>query len=154
MPKQTLLQKLQYYAAYNIHNLARQDPGLEQIDKLVQIYLGISAERKDLLSDEATKKLTRWLPEDAIDKPFSKDMVQGCVAIGQKVLEAATDTNSNNNNLLLVAKYLQPLLSQDDRTVDIGFDLVEYMDWYFKDTTRTQRKQYAKKLMDGWTQNE
>jgi hypothetical protein len=145
-----LLSKLRHYAAYNINRLAKQDALLEPIDVLVQKHVAVQNNNTELMTDEEADKLINWSPDDNVGTPLSDAEVQHYHAIGKKLLEIATNPNSNNEHMLLIAKYLRPLFSQDHRTIDMGWDLEEYMDWYFLDTSQEERERYAKELMNGW----
>lgn len=144
------IQILQRYASHGIRELTKQDALLAPIDELVQQTIADSNNTSAPIDDKEAKKLIKWLPEDNIGKPFDDRTVQNYLEIGKKVLEVATNPRSNNATLLKAAAYLHPLFSQDKRTVGMGFDLEEYMDWYFKDTTQEAREKYAQQLMEDW----
>lgn len=148
--QEVTIQKLRRYAAHGIHELAKQDPLLASIDALVQRYIADPNSTVALIGDQEARKLTKWLPENHIGRPFDDQTLQRSHDIGWKVLEVAKNPDSNNANLVKVAGYLHPFLSQDDRTVDMGFDLEEYMDWYFFETTPEEREKYAQELMRNW----
>lgn len=141
--------ELKRYAAHNIHELAKRDPLIKPIYDLVRQYIA-NADGQEPISDDKAAKLTKWLPEDDIGRPFDDKTVHSYYELGEKVLEVATSPSSNNTTMLKVAKCLRPLFSQDDRTIDMGFDLEEYMDWYFRDTPQQERERRARELITGW----
>jgi hypothetical protein len=154
MNNEQTIELLKRYASFSIERLASRDEGLQPINDLVQKNLDTVVNDNEFISDESAKQLTKWQQQDVIGTPFSDDMVRACHDIGVKVLGVASDMKSNNEHLCLVAAYLYPLFSQDSRTVDIGWDLQEYMDWYFNGTTHDERKKYTKELIDGWKLSE
>jgi len=151
MAKEDIITKLEHYASYNINELTKHDSLLGPINDLVQIFVSASHDESHPISDSEAQELTKYLPEDHIETPFSNETVKDYFKIGERILDVATDTSSNNEHLQLVTKYLHPLFSQDDRTVDMGFDLEEYMDWYFQGTSREEREKYVKELLGNWS---
>lgn len=145
-----IIQKLKHYASHNIGELAKHDPLLTPVNKLVQLYIANASNDSILINHKEARKLIKWYPEDNIGTPFDEQTVQNYKEIGKKLLDIATNPESNNDNLAKVAAYLHPLFSQDNRTVDMSWDLEEYMNWYFKDTSPDERKKYAKKLIKNW----
>lgn len=141
------IQKLRRYAAQGIDKLTSQDALLRPINELVQKYINKSSDTSTPIDDETAKKLVLWSAREQI---FTDDEVRHFHMIGKKILEIAVQPTSNNDHLLQVALYLRPLLSRDSRTSAMGFDLDEYMDWYFKDLPQKEREENAKKLMDDW----
>lgn len=147
------IEDLKFYASTGIRKLAEQDELLLPLVKLVDKYVKASNGAR-LLTDEEAKKLTRYTPGSSIGRPFDVEAVKNYYEIGSKVLDIACDPNSTNAHMLKVVAYLHPLFSQDDRTIDMGFDLEEYMDWYFNETTKQERKESADRLIADWTMDQ
>lgn len=146
------IEALKRYAEEGIHELAKQDELLLPLVKLVDKYVQLSS-NAPVLTHEKAQKLIKFTP-GSIDRPFDIVTVKNYYEIGSKVLDIACDPRSNNAHMLKVAAYLHPLFSQDDRTIDMGFDLEEYMDWYFNETTEQERRKSADKLIADWTMDE
>ncbi len=147
------IENLKPYASMGIHKLAEQDELLLPLVKLVDKYIKASNGTR-IITDEEAKKLTKYMSGSSIGRPFDVETVKNYYEIGSKVLDIACDPNSNNAHMLKVATYLHPLFSQDDRTIDMGFDLEEYMDWYFNETTEQERRESADRLVADWTMDE
>lgn len=148
-PKTTT--ELEHYAADNIQALVKHDKKLEPIVSLLNDIIALNPEKNHrTLSDDEARSLTKHQDTGAIGTPYSEEAVQIYYRLAKKVLEIATDPESNNKNLSLVAACLHPLLSQDERTFNIGWDLEEYMDWYFNETSHGERLKYAHELLTDW----
>lgn len=145
-----IIESLKMYASFNINLLAKRDSKLRPVNDIVQKKVGSMIRSEKPISDKEAGQLTKWQQQDVIGGPFDDNLVQACHDIGVMLLNVASDAESNNKHMCLAAKYLHPLFSQDDRTVAIGWDLEEYMGWYFKDTTHVERKKYAKGLIENW----
>lgn len=150
MQNNEIIQILQRYAANGIANLTKQDAMLQPINELVQKHMDKETGPSNPIDAKTAESLTLWSTQE---QPFTEDAVRNFHAVGKQVLEMAIQPTSNNDHLVQVALFLRPLFSRDSRTSVMGFDLDEYMDWYFKDTTRQEREEYAKKLMSDWHQN-
>lgn len=73
---------------------------------------------------------------------------RACLDLAEIIWRIAVETR-NCHDMVHVAKVVYPLLSQDSATFNGGFDLVEYMDWYFDDDVPiVEKRQYAKELTD------
>jgi hypothetical protein len=146
----TTIENLKLYASTGIHELAKQDGLLLPLIELIDKYINISNDARSLTNEEA-KRITKYIPGSSIGRPFDVMTVKNYYEIGSKVLDIACGPRSNNTHMLKVAAYLHPLFSQDDRTIDMGFDLEEYMDWYFNETTEQERRESAEQLIADWT---
>ncbi len=147
----SIIQHLRRYASYNIHELTKSDSLLIPLDEMVQEYIcKPSKDKKRLMSDKEANDFMLFSGY-IIGKPFTNYTVQKYYKIVRKILEIACNPESNNDNITKAVSYIEPLLSQDDRTVDMGWDLGEYIDWYFAgNTTRQEREKDAKDLIGGW----
>lgn len=144
------IEKLKKYVLENINKLAKQDAMFIELKNLAYKLVLVSNKSVALINKETAEKYSNYSPDDYIGTPFSNEEVNNFHKIGLKILEIATDPKSDNENLTQVANYLYPLFSQDRRTIDMGYDLTEYMDWYFYKTTKNERIKYVKELTDGW----
>jgi hypothetical protein len=151
--KEDIISRLAAYAADHIHKLAKKDLVLRPLDELATTRLGhIITDNKPMTDKEAASYII--ITSNIDDFPgynFSPDLRRACFEIIFQTLDIAADTHSTNAHMVQVAQYLHPLLSQDDATISIGWDLVEYMDWYFADDlTTAERKKGYDNLMQDW----
>ena len=102
------------------------------------------------ITDDNAERLTKFSQSDAIPEIFSPEELATIHKIARKILELAVKHKDDNTSLQKVVSYLHPLLSQDSRTEQIGWDLEEYMDWYFTTPTETERKARAHELLSDW----
>jgi len=147
------ISKLATYAADRIHKLAQKDTLLGPLDELIATRLDSVIERGKTLTDKEAESYTIVASgiEDFPGYSFTPEIRHACFDIAFKTLEIAADTHSINDHMVQAAHYLHPLLSQDDATIAAGWDLEEYMDWYFADNlTAAERKKGYDQLMSDW----
>lgn len=147
--------KLLTYATRSIAKLAETDSSLAPLVTLLR-QLPYGRGTDDMaISDKEAAKLTKNFDEEfskgqELPTVFSDDDIDIIEKLARKFLELAVDTHSNNAHLKSVARYLNPLFSQDSRTNSVGWDMAEYIDWYFLDTSAEERRKYATDFLDEW----
>ena len=158
--EQKVISDLKAYAAYNIHILSEQDKLLNPIDNISKTFVD-NIDKIDIISDEKAKSLVQyshWDPEkdgieDTIGEPLDQETFLKLRKLAKIVIELAIQTNNTDkqvyHHLVEVADYLHPLYSRDQRTVELGFELQEYTD-FFVDYNQEEREKFGEKLLDEW----
>ncbi len=141
------VQLLKKYAVENIQNIAVVDKSLTP---LIDALYDPSVDLIKSPDPDKVRQLTNWMDEKHIPRVFNDQEMTAYKKVVELILEIATNPKSNNKSLCLVSEFLYPVLSQDERFIKIGWDLCEYMDWYFKDTTYDERMKYAEELRNDW----
>lgn len=145
------------YAIHGCEQLARIDSSLEPVVALLRELSFNMDSNDEVMDDERATELTKssWQEFSGgtsnIPLLFNDKDIDTIEKLVRKFLELASDTNSNNNHLTIVARqYLIPLLSQDIRTNGISWEMGEYIDWYFRDTSADERQAHTSKLLNEW----
>lgn len=138
------IQKLVKYALDGIRELddAKLAPIVITLEKLCddEVY---SVDQSTV--DEIIKR-----GDTSATRVFDDAQAESVNLLVRQILEVAKDIDVDNQTACRVVEYIQPLLYQDERFAKIGWDLREYMDWYFKDTSRAEREGYADELTRDW----
>lgn len=64
---------------------------------------------------------------------FTDSEVSILRSVAHKVIGLAVEDGAGGVTLEKLAHFMYPLYSQDSSLVSFGFDLEEYMEWYFTD---------------------
>lgn len=161
--EQEIISSLKTYAAHNIHELAKVDDLICPIDDVSRTFVD-DPESANVITDDEAKALTQylyWDPEkggieDTIGEPLDQETFQKLRKIARMVIELAIQTSSedkkSHGHLVDVADYLHPLYSRDYRTVELGFELQEYTD-FFADYSQEEREDFGNKLLKEWRES-
>lgn len=147
------INELRRYAVKRIDDLAKRNADFVELGSLVSARLDVAGEQTEVLSDDAAKSLVIVAGDQSTypGENFDDKLVQGCYDIAVKLLDIAASTSGNAKDIEMTANYLQPLFSQDDTTLGIGWDLEEYAGWYFADDVPTADKErYRNELIEDW----
>lgn len=137
------------FTYHKIHELAHDNEWLKGIEEKLAQVIKTDAPLT-VLSDDEIRKVTKYSDTAVIGTVFSPHDVQILREIARDFLDLAVDDLGKNEVLVEVAKILHPLYSQDWRTEQIGWDLEEYIDYYFAEPTKVERMKYAGVLLDDW----
>ena len=146
----TEIETLKRYACRKIGELARHNEWLKSVEEQLGKMVVAKDNELKILSDEEANNLIKFSQEDAADEVFAPHEVQILKDIAREVVNLAVKDVNKNNILQKVADILHPLYSQDSRTQQIGWDLAEYMGWYFAAQSKAERAKYADELLSDW----
>ena len=148
------VERLKRYTFHNIDRVSREHAWLKPVKNLFD-DIAVSSTYRDVLSDDQAQDLTKTSQVHAVDpggasEVFTDKEFQVLLAIACRILELAVEDTDRNKTLEQLSHDIYPLYSQDVSLEPVGFDLQEYMDWYFTDPDIDKRRQYADELMRDW----
>lgn len=151
------IEQLKHYTHYKIDRVSREHAWLKPVKNLFD-DITVSSTYTDVLSDDQAQELTKTSQAHAVDpggasEVFTDKESQVLLAIACRILELAVEDIGRSKTLEQLSHDIYPLYSQDASLEPIGFDLQEYMDWYFTDPDIDKRRQYADELMRDWGLN-
>lgn len=148
------VERLKRYTFHKIDRVSREHAWLKPVKNLFDdIVMGDTS--TDILSDDQARELVKTSQVHAVDpggasEVFTDKESQVLLAIACRILELAVEDTDRNKTLEQLSHDMYLLYSQDVSLEPIGFDLQEYMDWYFTDPDIDKRRQYADELMRDW----
>lgn len=154
MKYQKNITDLIYYALISIRGLDKSGDFQVITESLNELLHGLTPDKKILSDEEANARIVWSDQEHSLSRDipviFTSDDLGIIKNLIHNLMNLAVKMPDENNNHVLIAKYLHPLLSQDVHTNSIGWDLEEYMDWYFTDPSEEVRQTYAEDLLSEW----
>jgi|GEM_PF-6805525 hypothetical protein len=152
--EQEIISRLKTYAAYNVHELTKQNESLSEIDEITK-ELVENTNNADILSDEEAIKYAVYAAHDGTmgehfdESTLSRLKKLASVVISICILTDEKDKKTHSDLIKISTRYLYPLYTRDDRTNELGFELQEYTD-FFSDLNESDRKQFGTKLLKEW----
>ena len=134
------------YAQQQLELLKRHEPQLVRIITLLAVFpRAHTAPSSDTATQAVLYSQTQPIPE-----VFTTNELTALLDIARALLDIAVTSKDTNQTLCRAAEALHPLFSQDARTEPIGWDLEEYMQWYFDGSDTSAKAKRRKELLESW----
>ncbi len=146
---------LRNYAIETVGELVARDDAVRPILESLEAMASGNIAPTQPLSDSQARAMTKhaWDFADASQadsEVFSDEEIEHVEQLARMVLQLAVAAGGDTTELQEAVDALYPFLSQDSRTEPIGFDLQEYMDWYFEVADAGEREKYMHQLLHDW----
>jgi hypothetical protein len=155
--EQENISQLKAYVASRVHDLAVENNLLIALDDITSTFVDKISDSSSVMSDEKASDLIAFHSENIHkDDNLDEDTYIKLRKLARTIIDIAIETDNNDKrthaDLLKAAFYVCPLLTRDNRTDDLGFEIQEYTD-YFVNLDKDDRKKFGKELLAEWQDN-
>jgi hypothetical protein len=148
---------LKAYTAYYINQLMKQNAALKPLDditsKLVDDVEKLTP--NNVMPEPIANALIKYfynnenIPNDSLDDVTYERLKQAVRVIIDIAKSTDRADSKTHANLVTAAYAIHPIMSRDYRTINLGFELREYVS-YFADYSASKRLQLASKMLRDW----
>lgn len=145
--------QLKAYTRKKLDELASRSDTLRDIaDQLSDVTSTHVQPTTATLTDEEAEGMVKYSQNESIGKIFTDRQVLAIQDAVRAIVAMAMDADKDNleyiNSLI---HCLHPLLSQDNRTEPLGYDMVESLIWHMSEPSLSDRQKNAAKLLHDWS---
>ncbi len=149
---QEIINKLKLYTAHYIRQITKDNLSLSEIDSLMDSIA--NPNQQATISHDEAQKMARYLGgELGIGEHFDEKLYKTIITLARIVIELAATTDEmdskTHGDLKDISVILYPLMTRDDRTNEIAFELKEYTD-NFANLDQHDREKLGQQLLGEW----